>query len=419
MSFSSARGGLRRGEVYRRQLASVSTMNSRARSPTAAPRALGSRMRDAAATLPEHSASFHDTNGSGDHHHHTATFHNTNGSGNHHRRATFQDTNGSGDQDRTATFQDTSGSGDDHRTVGVNTIVINRSDPYQLAITSHVRALYATSPPHCSFAEDKLTRTLDGCLHDAATSLPIVFSSTVWKCPICLGLPRQPVTISTCGHMYCDECVHQLIATNASADLLTHKCSVCRTQFKRGDLLHYGQWPLLLRQTWALSRVRCEGCDFESSPDDMVNHERTRCANRMVMCPGCWSTLPVEAMCEHAIHCDRVVVNCIHCGYAIRHTRHHLHDCEAVLACNHRQGICAPSTRGVVSQRSAVPVEELLWGSTGADQHLRNISPDRGVPTLAGVSAWSSSSSSSTSTIPSTQVRRYSTRRARRTIFDD
>jgi hypothetical protein len=238
----------------------------------------------------------------------------------------------------------------------------NVSDPYHMIIVAHVRGLNASASLDSAFNDDQMTRTLDTGVCDATSGERINFSASVWKCPICLGVPRQPISINACGHVYCDRCVHTLMATNPSADFTTHKCAMCRAQFRAGDLFRFGQWPLLLKQTWALLRVRCEKCgDCESSPQDMVHHERVQCVKRVVTCPGCWYSASVENVCEHAVKCDGVVVNCIRCGYPIRHVRHSLHDCEAVLACE-RRSVCETGVRGVVSRANAVPIDGLLWG---------------------------------------------------------
>ena len=410
MSFTSGRGGhLRSGHVYQRQLATVSaaTASARARSPTSThtfTRRVNSEATVNSVTVNPPSP-------------HHSTLHDGDHAGNQHGAI-----------------------------VGTsNGFAVAAGDPYRLVIMAHVRNLFASAPPNCSFSDNKLIRTLDTGMLDAATSAPIIFSPGIWKCPICIGVPRQPVTLTTCGHLYCDGCVHQLMVTNRSTDFTTHKCCNCRTHFKRNDLSRYGQWSLLSKQTWALIRVQCESCDFISSPEDMVHHERVQCPSRVVTCPGCWFSGTVEDVCNHALQCNSVLVNCIRCGYPIRHTRRDLHDCEAVLACDRRRGLIEPGLRGTMAQSSAAPVDEVLWGSDGgAGEHRRNedrhgaatsaYAAGNGVPTLADMPALSSSSSTSTAAPPGRQqrpseeqqqqqqqqqTRRYSTRRGQHTIFHD
>jgi hypothetical protein len=275
-------------------------------------------------------------------------------------------------------------------------------DPYHHVIVAHIRQLSAvlSRMQTCSFNDISLLTPLD---HST-----INLSAAGWKCPICFGMPRQPVAIMTCGHVGCDSCLHEWMVTNPSADFTTHKCPTCRTQFKKYEMLRYGQWPLLMKHAWELARVRCEKCDFVASPDRMLEHERKSCAMRVVSCPSCTFYADVEAVCDHALTCHRIVVNCIRCGYPIRHTRHMLHDCEAVIA-NDRRTLCQRGVPGALSQAGALPVDELLWGEpryvsrlevpirSGGSRSEQNAHPtvystDNGAAS-AGVSARSSLSS--------------------------
>jgi hypothetical protein len=117
-----------------------------------------------------------------------------------------------------------------------------------------------------------------------------------------------------------------------------------------------------MKHAWKLARVPCENCDFVSSPDRMLEHERNSCAMRVVSCPWCTFHADVQTVRDHALACQRTVMNCVRRGYPIRHTRHMLHDCEAVLA-NDRRTLSRRGVPGVLSHVAAVPVEELLWGA--------------------------------------------------------
>jgi hypothetical protein len=143
------------------------------------------------------------------------------------------------------------------------------NDPYHHVIIAHIRQSSAVlARTHtCSFNDTNLLTPLD---HSS-----INLSAAGWKCPVCFGMPRQPVAIMTCGHVGCDSCLHQWMVTNPSADFTTHKCPTCRTQFKKHEMLRYGQWPLLMKHAWGLARARRENCDFVGSPDRMLEHERT------------------------------------------------------------------------------------------------------------------------------------------------
>ena len=271
------------------------------------------------------------------------------------------------------------------------TAAVTANDPYHQIIMAHVRRSSAavSRMPTYSFNDANLVTPLD---HNT-----INFSAAGWKCPFCFGMPRQPVAIMTCGHVGCNTCVHEWMVTNPSADFTTHKCPTCRTHFKATDLLRYGQWPLLMKHAWELARVRCENCDFTSSPDRMLEHERKNCEKRAVTCPSCSFCADVETVCAHALTCHHVVVNCVGCNYPVRHTRHMLHDCEAVIA-DDRRTLSQSGVRGVISHPTAVPVDELIWGEGQYVTRMEVLVHPRGRGTTsADVSAWSPSSSRASS----------------------
>jgi hypothetical protein len=85
--------------------------------------------------------------------------------------------------------------------------------PYHHTIMAHIRQSSAVVPrmPTCSFNDTNLVTPLD--------HISINLSAAGWKCPICFGMPRQPVAIMTCGHVGCDTCLHEWMVTKPSADL--------------------------------------------------------------------------------------------------------------------------------------------------------------------------------------------------------
>ena len=57
-----------------------------------------------------------------------------------------------------------------------------------------------------------------------------------YSCPICQGIPRNPVVISLCGHFFCESCIQkQLEAAKYEEDdeVDLSKCAVCKGHFQR------------------------------------------------------------------------------------------------------------------------------------------------------------------------------------------
>jgi hypothetical protein len=47
------------------------------------------------------------------------------------------------------------------------------------------------------------------------------------QCPVCLSEP-EVVAITTCGHMYCSDCVFRALSSSNRATLSSGECSICR-----------------------------------------------------------------------------------------------------------------------------------------------------------------------------------------------
>lgn len=161
-------------------------------------------------------------------------------------------------------------------------------------------------------------------------------SETLWLCPICLGFPRFPASITKCGHIGCESCLRTLL-TLRTKDLPigTALCPVCRVRFVDRELLTFDRWPLLMKQTWRTFHIRCgdDGCDFVSNPYEMIDHKVHDCPKRKVVCPafGCHEQLPPTEMLEHMKSCDSLCVYCVKCAYPIRHTKRAAHNCMRLM----------------------------------------------------------------------------------------
>ena len=222
------------------------------------------------------------------------------------------------------------------------------TEPYRAEIEKYIRALPSEISKGDSFDGTDIIVSFEDSLTNRTTGRNIDISETGWKCSVCLGIPRHPISLKTCGHVGCGACIMQLqvIGTDIGATFTSKSlCPVCRAVFNRADVIYFDHWPLFAKQTWAHMRVKCAMCDFVSDPANVVQHELEKCEHRQVSCCGCWFTAPVAVVIEHALQCDRVMVNCVGCGYVIRYTKRTLHSCGKLLYKLRRR----PLTRDILS----------------------------------------------------------------------
>jgi len=158
-------------------------------------------------------------------------------------------------------------------------------------------------------------------------------SENAFICPICLGLPRQPVFSTRCGHIGCYGCLHALVTTKAPrlVDARHPECPICRKKISIFDLVGPNSWPLLLKQCWKIQRLRCpnSGCSFTADPFAVFEHERTACSYRMFVCPGsrCGFEGKQADVEVHALACTKVFLHCQVCKFPMRFINRSTHDC--------------------------------------------------------------------------------------------
>jgi hypothetical protein len=156
-------------------------------------------------------------------------------------------------------------------------------------------------------------------------------SDSLWKCPICYGMPRRPASIRCCGHTGCEKCLRELLVIAPLVEDLPlgmKPCPMCRTPFTSSDILQYEMWPLIAKHTWQQSVVKCYFCNATSCPKDMKMHELMSCPERRIGCPGCPFTSKIDEMVKHLQECSSIVVNCAQCGYPFHYKRRMLHNCD-------------------------------------------------------------------------------------------
>ena len=174
-------------------------------------------------------------------------------------------------------------------------------------------------------------------INEAIKSDVLHFSESVWKCQVCMCVPRRPTYLKSCGHIGCEACLRKVIVTHNNKDLEfgTAQCPTCRALFDNFSFTPYEEWALALQQTWKCIRVRCgfHSCSFTSDPIAVVEHERALCEYRIIECPSsrCHFRASVAQVRAHAVTCEKVYVHCLKCGFPVRYITEKNHDCVTMM----------------------------------------------------------------------------------------
>jgi hypothetical protein len=208
---------------------------------------------------------------------------------------------------------------------------------YESSITSYVRTHPSLLNAVGSFSDDHVIVPMDKLFGAPAADHPVELSETGWKCSVCLGVPRDPASLTRCGHAGCSKCFRQILVTGSGAfnestsTIGVKPCPVCRAPFLAEQINEYDTWPLLAKQAWAMMRMKCENCDYVSDPISVARHERNICLERRVVCAGCPFTGRLKETIDHALQCKQVMVFCSQCAFPIRYVDREKHNCNNFL----------------------------------------------------------------------------------------
>jgi Zinc finger, C3HC4 type (RING finger) len=162
-------------------------------------------------------------------------------------------------------------------------------------------------------------------------------SDNIYNCPVCLGLPRKPVSLRECGHIGCLPCMRTVLSLHpqpSGLHVFYGACPICRAQFFKRDITEFAHWPLVLKQFWRYLRVQCEWpkCEYIGDPEDVKCHERF-CSRRDFACPSyrCFTRGNLDTMVQHADECEFLFVHCPECRYPVRNISRGKHNCENAM----------------------------------------------------------------------------------------
>ncbi len=213
---------------------------------------------------------------------------------------------------------------------------------------------------------DVLTRGFETCFPGTCQ-----ISDNIWSCPVCLGVPRKPVSLKGCGHIGCYSCMQTIIHVSSGVtQLIFHACyglcPICRSSFTKMEMIEFVHWPLVMKQFWRFLRVRCDwtGCNYECDPEDVKMHERS-CPRRDFVCPSyrCFERGDFETVVKHAEQCCFLHVYCMRCRYPICYTKRGTHDCTKTIKNADNllrwKGFCLVGRPGEISSKE-LHVDDLI-----------------------------------------------------------
>jgi len=214
-------------------------------------------------------------------------------------------------------------------------------DPYLSQIHNYFSGRLAALYESRSFDAENVLHTFETEFVSVKTNEPLscVIAESGYKCSICVGMPRNPVTLRDCGHIGCNRCFIDCLNLSRASDTRPpgfQPCPICRRPFAKEDLIPLSCWPFFAQQLWSLNTVKCVGCDFSGTTTDVTRHERYTCKKRSVKCPACVFVGACDDVLKHVIQCKSLMVYCIGCGYPVLYTDWKIHSCSKIQVLRER-----------------------------------------------------------------------------------
>ena len=167
-------------------------------------------------------------------------------------------------------------------------------------------------------------------------------------CSCCFGVPRFPATLDTCGHLFCERCILEVLLKSPAAKVhrsgrRTAPCPICRAHYDRNQILTVYFFQKWSRNIFQQVVVRCpQGCGFMGSPTAVDEHQVYTCPKRLINCPNKGCSFVGEALplsIDHFPSCKYHLHNCTKCNLPCNATPENPHDCIGALQ-DALRGIC-------------------------------------------------------------------------------
>ena len=149
-------------------------------------------------------------------------------------------------------------------------------------------------------------------------------------CGLCQRLPRNPLELSECGHLFCF-CCSRKVGNCASTNSCQVQCLKCGKHSWTCDILLTKHHPSTIARIFHSLRIKCKhGCGYKAGPIDLDEHEVLKCPQRPTHCPnfGCPLILPAQQLITDHFHsCQYYKVYCEDCRLPIAESDLLTHDC--------------------------------------------------------------------------------------------
>ncbi|KAF0155396.1 MAG: hypothetical protein FD188_3147 [Ignavibacteria bacterium] len=164
------------------------------------------------------------------------------------------------------------------------------------------------------------------------------FPNNYFMCSICEGLPRHPVFLDKCGHLFCEMCMKQHFKINSklNAPFLTIRaatCPTCKTEFTLGDVLVFDCFQTWAKAIYKTIQVSCPfDCEYKGNPFEVDHHQVFECPLRRIQCPneGCGEIQPAYMMeADHFPQCPCLRIYCTACKLPVLASERITHDCKS------------------------------------------------------------------------------------------
>jgi len=156
-----------------------------------------------------------------------------------------------------------------------------------------------------------LVESINSIESNCLVSLPT--ESDLIICPICFGVPRDMVVLTSCGHLHCNECC---VRQSIKSGIGPLRCALCRTVYTYCEYRRLSELTPWVRKILRNIIVKCSyNCGDEKKIELMPIHEGSLCANRPVYCShkGCNAKMKYEELKEHEKTCPKKRVHCPKC----------------------------------------------------------------------------------------------------------
>ena len=154
-------------------------------------------------------------------------------------------------------------------------------------------------------------------------------------CTICLGIPKRPIILPRCGHLFCQACIEK-VSQSKKVEIFgkvfsSNTCPNCKSSFSQNDTKEFEAQDPWAQRVFKSLQLKClYECGFKGNSFEMDPHQSFQCLKRKVKCPGedCGLTMDFDKLRdEHIKTCPKVLIYCNQCMLPVRREKLDSHDC--------------------------------------------------------------------------------------------